>query len=80
MTATMTAHTIRLYGATTASSKIGTGFFFLINTWLIIDITGHASRSRRQAEALLARSPRGRRAYRRAIPRSVFSTAFSSRT
>jgi predicted MFS family arabinose efflux permease len=39
----MTPHTIRLYGATTASSKIGTGFFFLINTWLIIDITGHAS-------------------------------------
>ncbi|WP_035558722.1 MFS transporter [Burkholderia sp. 9120] len=39
----MTPHTIRLYGATTASSKIGTGFFFLINTWLIIDITGHPS-------------------------------------
>nr|WKF61968.1 hypothetical protein HUO10_006500 [Paraburkholderia busanensis] len=39
----MTPPTVRLYGATVASSRIGTGFFFLINTWLIVDITGRAS-------------------------------------
>ncbi|HEV2677743.1 MAG TPA: MFS transporter [Aliidongia sp.] len=35
--------TVRLYAATIATAKIGTGFFFLINTWLIIDITGRPS-------------------------------------
>ncbi|MFL9870224.1 MFS transporter [Paraburkholderia megapolitana] len=39
----MTPQTVRLYGAAIASAKIGTGFFFLINTWLIIEITGHPS-------------------------------------
>lgn len=39
----MAPQTIRLYGATIAAAKIGTGFFFLINTWLIIAITGHPS-------------------------------------
>ncbi|WP_323120713.1 MFS transporter [Burkholderia alba] len=39
----VTPQTVRLYGATIASAKIGTGFFFLINTWLIIEITGRAS-------------------------------------
>ncbi|HEV2682723.1 MAG TPA: MFS transporter [Rhodanobacter sp.] len=39
----MTPQTVRCYGATIASAKIGTGFFFLINTWLIIDITGQPS-------------------------------------
>lgn len=39
----MTPQTIRLYGATIAAAKVGTGFFFLINTWLIIEITGRPS-------------------------------------
>ena len=39
----MTPTTVRLYGLAIATAKIGTGLFFLINTWLIIDITGHAS-------------------------------------
>ena len=39
----MTPQTVRLYGAAIASAKIGTGFFFLINTWLIIEITGRPS-------------------------------------
>ncbi len=39
----MTPATVRHYGLAIAAAKIGTGLFFLINTWLIIDITGHAS-------------------------------------
>jgi predicted MFS family arabinose efflux permease len=39
----VTLQTIRLYGAAISSAKIGTGFFFLINTWLIIAITGRPS-------------------------------------
>ena len=39
----MTPQTVRLYAAAIATAKIGTGFFFLINTWLIIDITGRPS-------------------------------------
>ena len=39
----MTPTTVRLYGLAIATAKIGTGVFFLVNTWLIIDITGHAS-------------------------------------
>ena len=39
----MTPTTVRHYGFAIATAKIGTGLFFLINTWLIIDITGHAS-------------------------------------
>lgn len=39
----MTRATRRLYAASIASSGIGTGLFFLINTWLIIDITGRPS-------------------------------------
>ena len=39
----MTLATRRLYAAAIASAKINTGFFFLINTWLIIDITGRPS-------------------------------------
>jgi predicted MFS family arabinose efflux permease len=39
----VTPQTLRFYGATTAATRIGTGFFFLINTWLIIDITGRPS-------------------------------------
>jgi len=39
----MTPTTVRLYGFAIATAKVGTGLFFLINTWLIIDITGHAS-------------------------------------
>jgi Major Facilitator Superfamily len=36
----MTPSTVRLYAAAIASAKIGTGFFFLINTWLVIELTG----------------------------------------
>jgi len=39
----MTPSTVRLYAAAIATAKIGTGFFFLINTWLIIEITGRPS-------------------------------------
>jgi len=39
----MTPPTVRLYGLAIASAKIGTGVFFLVNTWLMIDITGRAS-------------------------------------
>jgi MFS family permease len=39
----MTPQTVRLYAAAIATAKIGTGFFFLINTWLIIEITGRPS-------------------------------------
>jgi hypothetical protein len=39
----MTPPTVRLYAGAIATAKIGTGFFFLINTWLIIDITGRPS-------------------------------------
>ena len=39
----MTPTTVRHYGLAIAAAKVGTGLFFLINTWLIIDITGHAS-------------------------------------
>ena len=39
----MTPTTVRLYGLAIASAKVGTGVFFLVNTWLMIDITGHAS-------------------------------------
>lgn len=39
----MTPTTVRHYGLAIAAAKIGTGLFFLVNTWLIIDITGHAS-------------------------------------
>lgn len=39
----MTPTTVRLYAAAIATAKIGTGFFFLINTWLIIDLTGRPS-------------------------------------
>ena len=39
----MTPSTVRHYGFAIGAAKIGTGLFFLINTWLIIDITGHAS-------------------------------------
>src|SRR5882762_2244671 len=42
-TSAMTPQTVRLYAAAIATAKIGTGFFFLINTWLIIDITGRPS-------------------------------------
>ena len=40
---TLPTTTVRLYGAAIASAKIGTGFFFLINTWLTIELTGRAS-------------------------------------
>jgi hypothetical protein len=40
---TLPTITVRLYGAAIASAKIGTGFFFLINTWLTIELTGHTS-------------------------------------
>ena len=36
----MTPLTVRCYAAAIASAKIGTGFFFLINTWLVIELTG----------------------------------------
>ena len=39
----MTPSTVRLYVAAIAAANIGTGFFFLINTWLIIDLTGEPS-------------------------------------
>ncbi|WP_031361138.1 MFS transporter [Caballeronia sordidicola] len=39
----MTPQTVRLYGVSIATAKIGTGFFFLINTWLVIGITGRPS-------------------------------------
>ncbi len=39
----MTPTTVRHYGLAIASAKMGTGLFFLVNTWLIIDITGRAS-------------------------------------
>lgn len=39
----MTPQTVRLYAAAIATASIGTGFFFLINTWLIIEITGRPS-------------------------------------
>src|SRR5271167_2553308 len=39
----MTPSTVRLYVAAIAAAKIGTGFFFLINTWLIIGLTGSPS-------------------------------------
>src|SRR5471032_861172 len=39
----VTPQTVRLYGVSIATAKIGTGFFFLINTWLIIEITGRPS-------------------------------------
>jgi predicted MFS family arabinose efflux permease len=39
----MTPQTVRLYAAAIATAKIGTGFFFLINTWLIIDLSGRPS-------------------------------------
>ena len=39
----MTPSTVRLYVAAIAAAKIGTGFFFLINTWLIIGLTGAPS-------------------------------------
>jgi len=39
----MTPQTVRLYAAAIATAKIGTGFFFLINTWLIIELTGRPS-------------------------------------
>jgi hypothetical protein len=39
----MTPAIRRLYAIAIASSRIGVGFFFLINTWLIIDITGRPS-------------------------------------
>ena len=39
----MTRSTVRLYVAAIAAAKIGTGFFFLINTWLIIGLTGAPS-------------------------------------
>ncbi|MCA7952843.1 MFS transporter [Burkholderia seminalis] len=39
----MTPSTIRLYGTAIAFAKIGTGLFFLINTWLVIEITGRPS-------------------------------------
>ncbi len=39
----MTPTTVRHYGLAIATAKIGTGLFFLINTWLMIEITGHAA-------------------------------------
>ena len=39
----MTPSTVRLYVAAIAAAKIGTGLFFLINTWLIIGLTGEPS-------------------------------------
>ena len=39
----MPPRTIRLYALAIGISKIGTGLFFLVNTWLMIDITGRAS-------------------------------------
>lgn len=39
----MTPQTVRLYGVSIATAKVGTGFFFLINTWLVIGITGRPS-------------------------------------
>lgn len=39
----MTPATERLYAAAIASAKVGTGFFFLLNTWLIIGISGRPS-------------------------------------
>jgi hypothetical protein len=39
----MTRSTVRLYVAAIAAANIGTGFFFLINTWLIIGLTGEPS-------------------------------------
>jgi len=39
----VTPQTVRLYGVSIATAKIGTGFFFLINTWLVIGITGRPS-------------------------------------
>ena len=42
----MTPTTVRHYALAIASAKIGTGLFFLVNTWLIIDITGHTPPAR----------------------------------
>jgi hypothetical protein len=39
----MTPRTVRRYALAIATAKIGTGLFFLINTWLLIDITGRTS-------------------------------------
>ena len=39
----MSPQTVRLYALAIAAAKIGTGLFFLINTWLLIDITGRPS-------------------------------------
>jgi MFS family permease len=39
----LTPPTIRRYGFAIAIAKAGTGLFFLINTWLVIDITGRPS-------------------------------------
>ena len=39
----MSPQTVRFYALAIAASKVGTGLFFLINTWLVIEITGRPS-------------------------------------
>jgi predicted MFS family arabinose efflux permease len=41
----MTASTVRFYAAAIATAKVGTGIFFLINAWLMVELTGKPSSS-----------------------------------